>query len=438
MKVISIRRMGAFLLLLLVLLVPVTVFAAGGVNPEEARNAVFRVVVKDEGSGAVASFGSGFGVGESAPISYVLTNEHVIADNPDSVCIWVGNNTEIPCTVVAEDATKDLAILKLSTPIDEEPLPIGRQDDVKIGDNVFALGYPTNDISTTITSFADDVSVSKGIVSKYSTWNGVLYYQIDAALNQGNSGGPLLHESGVVIGICAMKMNDTQGINGAIRMEEALDLLSSVGISCKTVELTTAESSIPIATPTASATPAPTATATPMATVIPTEKSGRSLWSVLWLIIFILTSIAFACVLSYILWQRKKNGAKLIDLVRPTRRQEDMGYIIGLRGTYQGAVIALEGETVFFGRDPQKCQIVFSARENTIARVHCALRYDGNRDRFLLESYSDNGTFVVNGAKLCDGGNAELTDGNRFYLVEESCLFEVRLHAPKENRKGEF
>lgn len=420
-------------MLLALLLLPICVSAAG-VGPEEARNAVFRVVVKDAGSGVVASFGSGFGVGESAPISYVLTNAHVIADNPESACIWVGNNTEIPCTVVAEDAAKDLAILKLATPIDEEPLPIGKEDNVSIGDNVFALGYPTNDISTTITSFADDVSVSKGIISKTSTWNGVLYYQIDAALNQGNSGGPLLHESGVVIGICAMKMNDTQGINGAIRMEEALNMLSSVGIAVKTVELTTSESSIPVATPTATATPVPTVTPTPTPEIVPTEKAGRSLWSILWLIIFIVTTLAFIGVLTYILLQRKKNGAKLIDLVRPDKENEDVGYIIGLRGTYQGAVIALEGETVFFGRDPQKCQIVFSAKENTIARVHCALRYDAQRMRFLLESYSDNGTKIAGGENLRDGGHAELRDGSRFCLVEESCMFEVRLHPPKESR----
>ncbi len=74
--------------------------------------------------------------------------------------------------------------------------------------------------------------------------------------------------------------------------------------------------------------------------------------------------------------------------------KKEKGYIVGRKGAYAGAVIALNGETVFFGRDPQRCQIVFDAAEYMISRVHCSVRYDQERQCFILENYSRNGTFL--------------------------------------------
>ena len=211
------KWLAALLLCAALLLSATPAFAAGTVTLDEATNSVFRVATRDE-NGTVVSFGSAFGVGEGAPVTYLLTNYHVVSPNEEGVNVWVGRDTEIPCTVAASSADKDIAVLKLETPIDAEPLPLGTEDMVSIGDGVFALGFPTNDISNTLTSYPSDVSASRGIVSRKATWNGVRYYQIDAALNAGNSGGPLLHEDGYVIGIATMKMDDTEGINGAIRL----------------------------------------------------------------------------------------------------------------------------------------------------------------------------------------------------------------------------
>lgn len=100
-----------------------------------------------------------------------------------------------------------------------------------VGDDVYALGFPTADISDTMTSYAEDVSVTKGVISKKSTWLSVPYYQSDVAINGGNSGGPLLHESGAVIGVCTMKMEQAEGIGGAIMIEEVLGLMQEEGVS---------------------------------------------------------------------------------------------------------------------------------------------------------------------------------------------------------------
>ena len=111
--------------------------------------------------------------------------------------------------------------------------------------------------------------------------------------------------------------------------------------------------------------------------------------------------------------------------------KKEQGYIIGIKGTYAGAVIALNGETVFFGRDPQRCQLVFDEKDDTVSRVHCSVRYDAERDCFTLENYSGNGTFLADGRRLEDGDAADLHSGDRFYLVDQHILFEVNDQAPE-------
>ena len=94
-------------------------------------------------------------------------------------------------------------------------------------------------------------------------------------------------------------------------------------------------------------------------------------------------------------------------------------------------MIALNGDTVFFGRDPQRCQLVFDEKDDTVSRVHCSVRYDAERDCFTLENYSGNGTFLADGRRLEDGDAADLHSGDRFYLVDQHILFEVNDQAPE-------
>ena len=441
-RTMKLRKAAAALTLLCILLCACVTLHAQPVGPDEARHSVFRVATKDV-NGTVVSFGSAFGVGESAPISYLLTNYHVVSQNPNGVYVWVGKNTEIPCEVAVAAPDKDIAVLKLKTPIDEEPLPIGTEEIARVGDDVFALGYPTNDISNSITSFADDVSASKGIISKRTVWNDVLYYQIDAPLNQGNSGGPLLHESGCVVGIATMKMDDTEGINGAIRIEEALPALTSVGVSVKMVTLTTGTEA-PAQTQTAEPAPTTVPSATPAATMVPQTPQAEEennvntngLWSTIWLVIFILAAAAFVAVLVYMIIKAKKEGKSIAATLLPQEdepEEKNEGYLLGITGGYAGAVIALDGQTLFLGRDAQRCQIVFDESETTISRVHCSVRYDDANDCFTLENYSGNGTYLMRGGRLEDGDAADLRSGDRFYLVDKSNLFAVSKDVPVQD-----
>lgn len=422
----KIRLFTVFLLLIALLFAHVPAASAATLGPDEAKESVFRIATKDT-SGTVVAFGSAFGVGKTAPIYYLLTNYHVISANEEGVYVWIGKDTEIKCTVALSLPDKDIAVLKLDSPIDADPLPLGTEDMVKIGDDIFALGYPTNDISNTITSYSSDVSTSKGVISKKSTWNDVLYYQIDAALNQGNSGGPLLHADGYVIGIATMKMNDTEGINGAIRIEEALAALSTAGVEVKMA------SPAPSVSPSPTIDPSPSASVSPLPSTTPLDENTSSGGATLWLVVFILAAVAFVGVLGYMLIKRG-GMSSVIHKVLPTRSK---GYIVGISGTYAGAVIALGDETVFFGRDPQRCQLVFDASNAMVSRVHCSMRYDQENDCYTLENYSRNGTYLANGREMQDGDAADLRNGDRFYLVDNNCMFEVRDKAPERKVRSE-
>lgn len=137
------------------------------------------------------SAGSGFIIDSEG---YVVTNFHVVGE-ADSITIIMVNGDEYEATMVGGDRLTDLALLKIES---EEPFPyveFGSSSDARIGEWVLAIGNP----------FQFGSSVSAGIISGRDRVAGdspyVDYLQTDAAINRGNSGGPLFNMDGEVIGI---------------------------------------------------------------------------------------------------------------------------------------------------------------------------------------------------------------------------------------------
>ena len=137
------------------------------------------------------ALGSGFIV---AADGYVVTNNHVI-DDADGIRVITQGGTEYPATLVGHDLTTDLALLKIES---DDPLPTvawGDSDQLRVGDWVVAVGNP----------FGLGGTVTAGILSARGRdlGNGPLddFLQIDAPINQGNSGGPTFDGSGKVVGV---------------------------------------------------------------------------------------------------------------------------------------------------------------------------------------------------------------------------------------------
>ena len=157
--------------------------------------------------------GSGFVIDSDG---HIVTNDHVVED-ADTVSVRFWNGDTYKATVVGKDASTDLAVIKVDAPDSVlHPITVGDSSDVQVGNPVFALGSPLG---------LED-SFTSGIVSalhrQIEAQNGFSIndsIQTDAAINHGNSGGPLLNSSGEVIGVNAQIAGPTNaniGIGFAI------------------------------------------------------------------------------------------------------------------------------------------------------------------------------------------------------------------------------
>jgi serine protease Do len=143
------------------------------------------------------SLGSGFVISATG---YVVTNNHVVtADGQgqvESVSVTMPDGTEYPAKVVGRDAASDLAVLKINP---TRPLPFvkfGDSRDARVGDWVIAIGNPFGLGGTVTAGIISAVYRNTGTGSAYDR-----YLQTDAAINRGNSGGPMFDMKGQVIGI---------------------------------------------------------------------------------------------------------------------------------------------------------------------------------------------------------------------------------------------
>lgn len=154
------------------------------------------------------SLGTGFFITVSG---YIVTNNHVVGAS-ETVMVKTRDGSVLPGKLVDSDATTDLALLKIAR---QGVTPLGLSDGAEagIGRNVLAIGTPKG-LSW---------SVSKGIVSAVRDTERARFIQTDAAINSGNSGGPLIDlESGLVIGVntLAVRKDVAEGLNFAVSTED--------------------------------------------------------------------------------------------------------------------------------------------------------------------------------------------------------------------------
>jgi serine protease Do len=150
------------------------------------------------------SLGSGFIVDASG---IVVTNNHVIAD-ADEINVILNDGTKIKADIVGIDKKTDLAVLKFKPPHPLTAVKFGDSDKLRLGDWVIAIGNPFS-LGGTVT--AGIVSAKNRDISS-SPYDS--YIQTDAAINRGNSGGPLFNLDGEVIGVNTLIISPTGGSIG--------------------------------------------------------------------------------------------------------------------------------------------------------------------------------------------------------------------------------
>ena len=172
----------------------------------------------------LAGSGTGFVYKVDDKYGYVLTNHHVISGKNISIKVTNNDNQIVDATVLGSDEYADLAVLRIDKDAVMGTATLGESSKVEIGDTVFAVGSPLGlkyigTVTKGILSGKDRI-VNVRLSTGYYAMN---VLQTDAAVNPGNSGGPLVNINGEVIGIISMKLVEDQieGMGFAIPMEVA-------------------------------------------------------------------------------------------------------------------------------------------------------------------------------------------------------------------------
>ncbi|MFA5079999.1 MAG: trypsin-like peptidase domain-containing protein [Candidatus Paceibacterota bacterium] len=163
--------------------------------------------------------GSGFFVTEDGMI---LTNKHVAYDSAAEYTVITSNGKEYKAKILSRDPVQDLAILKVDSTDKFKPLKLGDASSIRIGQTAIAIGNALGEFQNTvsvgvISGLGRTITASSGVSSE--TLEDTI--QTDAAINQGNSGGPLLNLKGEVIGINTAVSSVGQGLGFAISIDKA-------------------------------------------------------------------------------------------------------------------------------------------------------------------------------------------------------------------------
>ena len=151
-------------------------------------------------------FGSGVIISKDG---YIVTNNHVI-DGADEIIVKLNDNREFKGRMIGTDPNSDLALVKIEG--DDFPtIPVGDSDALKVGEWVLAVGNPFN-LTSTVT--AGIVSAKARTLGVYGIGGVESFIQTDAAINQGNSGGALVHAKGELVGINAVLSSPTGAYAG--------------------------------------------------------------------------------------------------------------------------------------------------------------------------------------------------------------------------------
>ena len=183
------------------------------------------IIPQQQGPQEKTAYGSAFFISKDG---YLLTNRHVI-DDASRITITLNDRRELDATLVGSDERTDIALLKVNGASFPE-LKIGDSNQLKVGEPVLAIGSP----------FGFDYSASAGIVSaksrNMSGETSVPFIQTDAALNPGNSGGPLFNQRGEVVGVNSRIFSGTGGYMGlsfSIPIDVAMDVVQQLKTSGK-------------------------------------------------------------------------------------------------------------------------------------------------------------------------------------------------------------
>ena len=176
----------------------------------------FGQVTEGIGSGVILTSGG-----------YILTNRHVV-ENSTSLTVELAGGRSFAATIVRETGDTDLALIRIDA-TGLAAASIGSSASLEVGQTALAIGSPLGTYTETVTQgiisgLGREVTVTNQLTRRQATLTNLI--QTDAAINAGNSGGPLLDAAGNVIGINTATSTSAEGIGFAIPIDAAAELIS--------------------------------------------------------------------------------------------------------------------------------------------------------------------------------------------------------------------
>ena len=436
------KWISLILILALSLSLTITSASADTTAVVDARNGVVRLAFAySDGTYDHVKKGSGFFVGtEGSAVEYILTNAHVVTAT-DTSGNTIGYASKV--NVIFDDATSDstvyakvlkifdngldLAILRLEAPTTlRKQLPLRSAEGVDIMTTVYALGFPgIADDNEYLPSSIEDVTITEGKVTKeqyqYLSSN---YLQVDAAISGGNSGGPLVDESGAVIGINSMVSDPAYGtgLGYALYIDYAIDYFNTMGYP-----YTLASDTVPTGAPINSDSPDVTGAPVPSPDPNPTPTSVG--WYV-YLTIGVVIAAAAAAVYQLIEKKKKQTASAEMGYTVPVgipaaaSRGGRQITSIGQTNVLGGKTYSVSGK-IIIGRDPATCQIVFPAKAPGISGKHCVVQ-ELAQGVVVTDLGSSYGTFLENGTKMEPNKPYTILIGEAFFLASRDNGFRVK------------
>lgn len=186
------------------------------ITTQVLRRSFFFDVIPEEGAG------SGFILDRDG---HILTNYHVI-DGAQQIEVTFNDSEVLPAKVIGSDPRNDIAVLQVEAAQDLlVPVVLGESDNLKVGQRAIAIGNPFGQFDRTLTTGVVS-ALNRTIQSQDGrTITGII--QTDAAINRGNSGGPLLDSSGRVIGINSAIFSPT-GVNAGVGFAVPIDTVKRI------------------------------------------------------------------------------------------------------------------------------------------------------------------------------------------------------------------
>lgn len=168
-------------------------------------------------------FGTGFIISEEG---YIVTNYHVV-ENTTYVKVTLHNESVYDAEIVGHEESNDLAIIKIKPQEKIESLVYGKSNDLMVGDEVFVIGNPLGDLTFTLTTGV--VSALNRLIDTGAGYT-INMFQTDAAINSGNSGGPVFDEHGYVVGIASAKYasSSIEGLGFCVPIDDVRSMIDEI------------------------------------------------------------------------------------------------------------------------------------------------------------------------------------------------------------------